>query len=107
MQRLKEVLPNVIGAAQLVSGEGGWETVNVVGDLEVRWALSVLRTGESRLYSDVDEASEEVEAVMTSRQGVHVVVADARGAMVLRLEHGTNLGLALGYAHGVVRGGAP
>ncbi len=105
MQRLKDVLPDALGAAQLVSSEGGWKTVDSSGEVDVRWALSVLRSGEARLYGDVDVETDEVEAVMASSDGVHVVVADGRGAVVLRLERGANLGLALGYAHGVVRTG--
>lgn len=103
VERLKEVLPDVIGAAQLVSSEGGWKTVDAQGEVDVRWALSVLRAGEARLYDDFQVDTDEVEAVMTTADATHVVVADGRGAVVLRLGRACNLGMALGYAHGVVR----
>lgn len=106
VERLKEILPEALGAAHLVSGEGGWKTLDSDGDVNVRWALTVLRSGEARLYDDVDVQTDEVEAVMRTPEGTHVVVADGRGAVVLRLENTANLGMALGFAHAVVRTGA-
>lgn len=103
VERINEILPDLLGAAQLVSSEGGWETVSSTGELDVAWALSVLRAGESPLYEELDSSTEEIEAVLTNAEGTQVVVADARGAVVLKLARGTNLGLALGFAHGVVR----
>lgn len=105
VQRLKEVLPDIQGAAQLISGEGGWRTVASQGEVNVDWALSVLRVGEARLYDDFETDTEEVEAVLTTAESTHVVVADGRGAVVLRIERNANLGMALGYAHQVVRSG--
>ena len=103
MERIQEILPEILGAAQLISSEGGWETVSTMGELDVKWALGVLRAGEAPLYDEFDTATEEVEAVMAGEKGLQVVVADARGAVVLRLARGANLGVALGFAHGVVR----
>lgn len=105
VQRLKEVLPDIQGAAQLISGEGGWRTVSSQGEVNVDWALSVLRVGEARLYDDFETDTEEVEAVLTTAESTHVVVADGRGAVVLRMQRDANLGMALGYAHQVVRTG--
>lgn len=78
-----------------------------MGEPDVQWALRVLRAGEEPLYAELDGATDEVEAVMSNGQGTQVVVADARGAVVLNLARGGNLGAALGYAHGVVRAAAP
>ncbi|MGV3626040.1 MAG: hypothetical protein ACO1OB_34845 [Archangium sp.] len=105
MQRLNEVLPDIQGAAQLVSAEGGWRTVSSQGEVNVDWALSVLRAGEARLYEDFETDTDEVEAVLTTAEATHVVVADGRGAVVLRMHRDANLGMALGYAHAVVRSG--
>lgn len=107
VDRITEILPDILGAAQLVSSEGGWETLSTMGELDVQWALRVLRAGEAPLFDELDGSTEEVEAVMTNTQSTQVVVADARGAVVLNLARGTNLGLALGFAHGVVRNPAP
>lgn len=91
MQRLHGDLPKVRGAVWLSAGERGWLAVESFGDIDARWALSVLGNAES------------FEAVTKVVGGVQLIAANRRNALLIELERGGNIGAALAYAYSAIR----
>ena len=94
------VLPEALGAARLERNDGSWVVSRLTGAVNAEWALATLRAGEAALSDPADE----VEAVLRTGE-LHVVVAGAARAVVVRLPASGNVGVALGFAHQQVRAG--
>jgi hypothetical protein len=94
MQRLADLL----GEATCVRTGQAWKVLSSEGSIEPERVLALLALGEDVF----DARPEEREVVMTGEERL-VAVATAQAAVVLRLPRNSNVGLALGYARGLVR----
>lgn len=83
-----------LGAVEAERTPRGWNAVSVLGEVEPGWLLEFFAAANVGAWDGDDDC---VEAVIT-RDDLHVVVAGAWRALILRLPRQSNVGVALGYA---------